>query len=297
MAEDTQHGQTTVINALAEVADSYDALLCDLWGCYHNGVTPYPAAVAALRAFRARGGVVILLTNAPRPSSAVKIGLDRMGAPEDTYDRIVSSGDATRAALASGAYGRRFHIVGPDKDLGLMDNLDIETTTLDQAEAILCTGLYDDSVETPADYVDFIAAARARDLPLLCANPDIVVDRGDRRLYCAGAIAAAYTEAGGRSFYFGKPHPPAYALARAAIGEVLAGDGRTVESSRILALGDGVLTDVPGAARDGVDCVFVSGGLAAEEVGDDPERPEPERLHQYLVAHGVSPRYTIGRLR
>ncbi len=284
---------TRLIERFDEISDGYGVLLCDLWGCYHNGVTPYPAAVAALQAYRRRGGRVILLTNAPRPSNAVRSHLASMGAPEDSFDAVISSGDATRAEVASGRFGRRLHLVGPERDAPIWEGLDIEARPLAEAEAVLCTGLFDDMTETPADYADLVREGVARDLPFACANPDVIVDRAERRLYCAGAIAADYAAAGGRVFYFGKPHAPIYRLALDT-AEVLAPG---VARQAVLAIGDGVDTDVLGAADAGLDCVFVSGGLAAAEVGDDPERPDPTRLTQYLAARNRSPRYTIGRLR
>lgn len=286
--------RTTLINGLAEISDQYDAVLCDLWGCYHNGVTPFPAAVAALQGYRARGGKVVLLTNAPRPNPAVRRHLAGLNAPEDSFDAIVSSGDATRDELASGKWGRRSHIVGPDRDNSVWEGLDLQMSDLDQAEHILCTGLFDDTVETPADYADLVRAGVERDLMFLCANPDIIVDRGEERLYCAGAIAQVYEQAGGRTRYFGKPNPPIYDLAMRTVAEVV---GRNLRKERVLAIGDGINTDVLGAQNADLDCLFVSGGLAAGELGDDPERPDPELLAQYLVETERSPRYTIGRLR
>lgn len=281
-----------LIGGLAEISDQYDALYCDVWGCYHNGVRPYPAAVAALAAYRRAGGVVLLLTNAPRPDAAVRRQLDAMAAPEDSYDAVVSSGDATRAALAGGDFGRRLHVVGPSRDDGLWSGLDLELTTLEQAEAILCTGLFDDSLETPADYADLIAEGVARGLAMLCANPDLVVDRGERRVYCAGAIAQAYAQAGGVARLFGKPHAPIYARAF----EVACALRPGLDPERILAIGDGLGTDVLGASQAGLDCLFVSGGLAASEIGGAPERPDRAALAHYLASKGATPRYAIGRL-
>lgn len=285
---------TMLIERLEELAGRYDAVLCDVWGCFHNGVAPFPAAVAALEGFRAGGGKVVLLTNAPRPREAVARHLDGMGAPHSAYDVIVTSGDATRAELASGRWGSRPHIVGPERDDSLWQGLGVEKNALADADHILCTGLFDDRVETPDDYADLVREGVSRDLMFLCANPDIVVDRAEERLYCAGAIAQVYEQAGGRTRYFGKPNAPIYELALRVVGELL---GQAPEPARILAIGDGPNTDVLGAEQAGLDCLFVSGGLAAAEVGEDPEHPDPARLTQYLEAHGRAPRYTIGRLR
>lgn len=290
--EPADASRTRLIRSLDEISADYDALLCDVWGCYHDGVAPFPSAVAALERFRAAGGVVLLLTNAPRPHAAVKRHLDGMGAPETSFDGIVSSGDATRAELASGRFGRRIHVVGPERDSAIWDGLELEHVDLEKAEAILCTGLFDDATETPEDYAELVAEGVARRLQFLCANPDIVVDRGSQRLYCAGAIAEAYARGGGETLFFGKPHPPIYALALATLREIRP----ELNARRVLAVGDGIATDVLGAEQADIDCLFVSGGLAAREVGDAPDTPDAARLSQYLASHGRRPRYTIGRL-
>ncbi|MEM1346823.1 MAG: TIGR01459 family HAD-type hydrolase, partial [Pseudomonadota bacterium] len=188
---------TRLIERLDTISHAYDALLCDVWGCYHNGLQPFPAAVAALQGFRARGGTVVLLTNAPRPAASVAQFLDGMGAPRDSYDAIMSSGEACVRALGARAHGERIHYVGPERDLHMLAQAGLAPATLDEAEAVLCTGLFDDSRETPEDYAEAITAWRARGLPMLCANPDVVVDRGTQRLWCAGALAEAYARAGG----------------------------------------------------------------------------------------------------
>ncbi len=280
---------TQLIESLAEIAERYDALYCDLWGCYHNGLAPYPAAVAALRAFRARGGKVILLTNAPRPGTAVARHLASMGAPEDSWDAIVSSGDAARHEVAIGHFGARVEHVGPERDMPFFDGVAVARVARDEAESVVVTGLFDDETETPEDYAGAIAEWRARGFRMLCCNPDVIVDRGDQRLYCAGAIAEAYAAAGGEVVHAGKPHQPIYDLA----AEVLAGLG----GGRALALGDGIATDIAGGAAQGLDTLFVAGGLFAAEFGPDPERPDPARLERWLAGQAVRPTYVIGRLR
>ena len=283
-----------IVQSLAEIGGAYQALLVDLWGCYHDGLAPYPAAVAALRAYRARGGIVILLTNAPRPAASVVAFLDRIGAPADSYDGVMSSGAACQRAMASGEYGQRFHYVGPPRDLHMLTDLGLADIALDDADAILCTGLGDDTAETPGDYFEAMADWHGRGLRLLCANPDLIVDRGEQRLYCAGALALAYEQAGGEVIWFGKPHRATYRQSFHLIEELA---GREVAPADVLAIGDGIRTDVKGGLDAGLDVLFVTGGLSAGEVGADPEHPDPARLDACLAEHGVAPRYAIGRLR
>ncbi|MFJ1291179.1 TIGR01459 family HAD-type hydrolase [Paracoccus yeei] len=288
---------TQIISSLAEVALNYDVLFCDLWGCLHNGVEAYPAAVAALRDFRAGGGRVVLLTNAPRPWRYVVDQLDRMAVPRDAWDVVVSSGDAAQDAMFAGAVGRKVWAVMMAKDEGFFSDIPpewqdaepIQRVALDEAEGIVCTGLFDEVNETPEDYRAPLMLARERGLKLLCANPDVVVDLGETRLYCAGALAEFYESLGGTSLYFGKPHPPIYDLARRRLG---LGD-----DARILAVGDGIATDIPGAAGEGIDALFVTGGLAFDQFGDDVENPLQDKLDEWLAMRGHAPRYSIGRLR
>ncbi len=291
---------TRIVQSLAEISAPYDALFCDLWGCLHNGVAPFPEAVAALQGFRATGGKVVLLTNAPRPAPFVIATLERMGVPRDAYDLVVSSGDAAQDAMFAGAVGRKVWHLGPEKDAGFFEQIpaewqgqaEIERVSFEEAEGIICTGPFDEINEVPEDYRARFLLAKGRGLPMLCANPDIVVDLGERRIYCAGALAALYEEMGGEAMYFGKPHPPIYDLARrklAAIGGV--------EDGRILAIGDGINTDVAGAVGEGIDALFVTGGLAVDQFGADPEAPEAELLATWLAARQQDPLFSIGKLR
>ncbi|MBM3611611.1 MAG: TIGR01459 family HAD-type hydrolase [Alphaproteobacteria bacterium] len=290
-----------IIDRLCDLSGSYDALFCDIWGCVHDGLSALPEAVAALRDWRARGGLVALVTNSPRPQGVVAEQLARLGVPSDAYDAIATSGDAAQAAMARGVAGRRVWHLGPPQDssfftraapdIGPIDT--IARVPFEAAEGIVATGLFDDG-DSPEAYRPTLEAAAARGLPLLCANPDIVVDLGPRRIFCAGALAALYTELGGRSLYFGKPHLPIYALARARLAAL---GGAEMPTRRILAVGDGVATDVEGARRLGIDCLFVSGGLAARDVGTDPAHPDPERLRGWLASAGAAPALAIGMLR
>ena len=285
---------TQIIESLAELSGRYDVLFCDLWGCVHDGRRIYPAAAEALRAFRAGGGVVVLMTNAPRPEFSVARHLERLGATEDMRDAIVSSGDAALASVNAGEWGRKVFHIGAEKDEAFFEVAQVERVGLDAAESVIVTGLVNDLVETPDDYAEPLAAARARGLRLLSANPDIHVDVGEKRLWCAGGLALAYEALGGETASYGKPHAPIYALGRKLAAEAL---GRAVDDSRILCVGDGVGTDIAGAAAQGLDALFVSGGLAASACGDDPEHPDPSRLKAFLDAHHAAPQHTIGRLR
>lgn len=295
---------TQTIQFLADLGRRYDAVFCDLWGCLHNGQTAFPAAVAALLAFRAQGGRVVLLTNAPRPASSVMAQLDRMTVPRDAWDLIVTSGDAAQYAMLSGAVGRKVFFIGAPKDEPFFtdfagdlatfaaNQLPITRVPLDEAEGVVCTGLTDDMTETPDDYRATLLKAKNLGLPMLCANPDIVVDLGEKRLYCAGALAQAYEEMGGETLYFGKPHPPIYDLARRRLAPLGVSD-----DSRILCIGDGISTDVQGGIAEGLDTLFVTGGLAAAEFGTDAEHPDPTLVNAWLEQQRLSASFAIGRLR
>lgn len=292
---------TRILRSFAEVSATYDLALVDLWGCVHNGEDIYPAAEAALIAFRKGGGRVILVTNAPRPEAGVRARLDEMGLSPDAYDAIATSGDAAQQGMLMGAVGTKVWHLGPDKDDGFFTDLPdwagdypaIERVSFEDAEGVVCTGPFEELTETPEDYRGRLLAAKARGLKLLCANPDIVVDYGETRIYCAGAIAQLYDQMGGESLYFGKPHPPIYDLARRHAQRI----GVAFAEDRIIAIGDGIQTDVKGGMAEGVDTLFITGGLAAEEFGPDVEHPEQALLDAWLTKEGQSPTYAIGRLR
>jgi HAD superfamily hydrolase (TIGR01459 family) len=295
---------TEILRSLADLSGRYDAVFCDLWGCLHNGKTAYPAAVAALQGFRANGGRVVLLTNAPRPKSSIIKQLDSLGAPRDCWDVVVTSGDAAQMGLLSGAVGRKVHHIGALKDEPFFTDFAediqayaltqpvIDRVLLEEAEGIVCTGLRDDLTETPDDYRAALLMGKTLGLPMLCANPDIVVDMGDKRLYCAGALAKAYEEMGGTALYFGKPHPPIYDLARRRLGEVSG-----LSDPQILCIGDGISTDIQGGMSESLDTLFITGGLEAEHFGSDVESPEQDLLDQWLQGRQLSPTFAMGRLR
>ncbi len=287
-----------IIDSLAEIADRYDALFCDLWGCLHNGIAPFPEAVAALQGFRDGGGKVVLLTNAPRPRADVAAQLDGMGVPRDAWDTIATSGDSARLAMFRGVVGTRVYHIGERRDLTFFEPIrliedcpEIHRVPLSDAEGIVCTGPFDAHADPAVNRADFLYA-KQKGLKLLCANPDIVVDRGDTREWCAGALAVLYTEMGGESLYFGKPHPPVYDLARRRLAEL----GDPVSESRILAVGDGIATDIKGALGEDIDSLFVTGGLAAAET-KTKNNPDPTALDAFLGSEMTMPTYAIGQLR
>ncbi|MEO3386260.1 TIGR01459 family HAD-type hydrolase [Mesorhizobium sp. CAU 1741] len=280
-----------MIDTLDSIADGYAAIFSDVWGVVHNGVHPFEPAVDALRRARARGIAVVLITNAPRPSAGVIEQLAAIGVARDCWDAIVTSGDVTRDLIRDGS--RRILHIGPDRDMMLYDELDVELAEEFEAQAVVCTGLYDDEAETPEDYAELLMRLRARDLPFICANPDIVVERGDRLIWCAGAIARDYAQLGGRTRIAGKPHRPIYEAAMRAAQGVL---GRDVAKKDILAIGDGVLTDIKGASDNGFDVLFVSAGIHAAEFGE-AHAPEPGKLAAFLEKHGYGPVAVIPRLR
>jgi HAD superfamily hydrolase (TIGR01459 family) len=274
------------IESFEPLARDYDALFCDVWGVVHNGVTAFPAACDALSRFRKAGGAVILITNAPRSGAAVMRILDRFGVPHDAYDAITSSGDVTRGIVESRPGQTVFHL-GPERDHSIFTGLDVTFSPLERADYVVCSGLFDDTTETPDSYRDMLAKLHARSLFMVCANPDVVVERGDTLVYCAGAIADAYAALGGKVLYCGKPHAPIYetALATATAHR----GGRATERKRVLAIGDSVRTDLTGAAAFGLDCLFVTSGIHAEQYGSR-DAPDPAALNEIFRAAKVSPR-------
>ncbi|WP_412554401.1 TIGR01459 family HAD-type hydrolase [Shimia sp. MIT1388] len=290
---------TQIVSSLAEISDNYKALFVDLWGCVHNGVTAYPEAVAALQAYRAQGGIVVLVTNSPKPRAGVAEQLGSFGVPDDAYDTIATSGDSARSAMFNGAVGEKVYFMGEwQRDAGffqpleILDNpVDIQRVPLSEAEGVVCCGPFDTMADPDVNRADFLYA-KTKGMKLLCANPDIVVDRGEVREWCAGALAKLYTEMGGESLYFGKPHPPIYDLARRRLAAL----GVTIADEDILAIGDGPHTDISGAMGENIDSLFITGGLAAAET-KTAHQPDEAALTNYLAEQQVTPQFAIGKLR
>lgn len=290
------------IGGLSEIADLYDVLICDVWGVLHDGTVAYPGAAEALRAWRIAGKRVILLSNAPRPGASVATQLARYGyqaGAEGHYDRILTSGDATRAAIASGAYGQKLLHLGPERDAPLIEGLPVSLVSLDDSEFVLCSGLYDDERETAEDYEGRLQAMAGRGLTMLCANPDITVMRGSKIIHCAGALAARYRELGGEVVYFGKPHPPVYAQCRALANRLIFSSETGGEVPRLLVIGDGLHTDIAGAQGAAIDSVLVLGGIHADALGFtegvDMAAIDPAVLQQACARAGAVPDAIIGR--
>jgi HAD superfamily hydrolase (TIGR01459 family) len=250
-----------IITSIRALSAGTDAWISDIWGVLHNGVASFPAACDACVAYRAQGGVIVLLTNAPRPSASVIAQMDGLGVPRDAYDDVVTSGDLTRRLIAkqtpSAGLIELFHL-GPDRDHVIYKDLGVTLTGPEKAKLVVCSGYFNDEIETPADYADMLKVFKGNDAVMICANPDLVVERGHRIVHCAGGIAAAYEQIGGTVLYAGKPHLPAYELAMELIAKA---KGRAVPKDRILAIGDGLKTDIKGAANAGFACVFVASAI------------------------------------
>ena len=253
-----------VIESIREIGGRRRVWFVDIWGVMHNGRDAFPDASVATRTFRETGGVVILLSNSPRPSPDLQDQLRQFGVPDEAYDATVSSGDLTRHELAKHKGARVFHL-GPERDLPIFDNAGVTLTGPEDANLIVCSGLFDDDVETPDDYVDLLSSLAARKRLMICANPDHKVERGNRLIYCAGALAAAYESLGGETVYAGKPHRPVYELALETAARIAGLRGKRVAKSDILAIGDGAKTDIVGAGVFGVPSVFVASRLHVPE--------------------------------
>lgn len=273
------------------IADRYDVFFCDVWGVVHNGRMSFPAASAALQRLRRAGKCVILLTNVPKPRDPIPRQLARLGVPDDAYDGIVTSGDAIRAELSARAPGPMYKI-GPPQDAVLWEGLGLARSELAEAGFFAISGLNHDDRETPEDYAGILKEARARDLELLCANPDIVVRVGNDLVWCAGAIARDYAALGGRVVMAGKPYAPIYDL---AYREAQALRGAPVDKARIVCIGDGVGTDVSGANAQGLDCVFIASGMHGEALSTDGAL-DPKKVEAALALEGAQAAYVMPAL-
>jgi HAD superfamily hydrolase (TIGR01450 family) len=284
-----EHPMAERIRSLKDITDHYDVILCDVWGVLHNGVSPFADAAAALAEARREGKTVILITNSPRPNDSVAIQLDGIGVSRDAWDRIVTSGDVTRELIRQGPPNIFF--IGADRDLPLLEGTDAFAVKEKDASAIVCAGFFDDESETPEDYRDQLTHFADRGLPMICANPDLIVERGHRLIPCAGAIAALYETLGGETRIAGKPHRPIYEEALRQASELR----EFIDPARIVAIGDGMPTDVRGALSEGLDLLYISAGIHAREYMSDDVTDE-RALHDFLASHQADPHWWMPRL-
>lgn len=277
------------IENFAEITSRYDAVFCDVWGVLHNGVSPFPKAAAALQAAREAGLTVVLITNSPRIAPLVVDQLRNIGIQDEAYDRIVTSGDVTRGLIAEGP--KKVFLLGPDRDIAIIEGIGVTRVSAEEADCVVCTGFFDDETETPEDYTDMLKAFQARDVPMICANPDLIVERGHKMIPCAGAMAAYFDQLGGKTRIAGKPHKPIYD-AVLSVAREMRGD---LKMDRILAIGDGMPTDVRGALDYGLDLLYISGGIHAKEYTLNGETDEAI-LHAYLEREKAAPKWWMPRL-
>lgn len=277
------------ILTLGEITAGFDVILSDVWGVLHNGVSAFPDAAVALREARKAGKTVVLITNSPRPAPGVIAQLRVLGVPDEAYDRIITSGDVTRGLIAEGP--KKVFLLGPERDLPLLDGLDVERVSEAEAQSVVCTGFFDDETETPEDYTEMLKGFIARNVPMICANPDLVVERGERIIPCAGAMAAYYEQLGGEVRIAGKPHAPIYEACLAAAKEVRGAFAK----DRVLAIGDGMPTDVKGAIASGLNLLYISGGIHAAEYTLNGQTDEA-LLNAYLKGQGAAPGWWMPRL-
>ncbi|MCA1440483.1 TIGR01459 family HAD-type hydrolase [Ensifer sp. IC4062] len=277
------------INSFREITSRYDVVLCDVWGVLHNGVQAFASACEALAEARAKGLTVVLITNSPRPHPGVVVQIRGLGVPDEAYDRIVTSGDVTRALISQAA--KRIFFIGADRDLPLLEGLGTEIVSAEDAETIVCAGFYDDETETPENYRATLTGLAKRRIPFICANPDLVVERGHRLIPCAGAIAKLYEELGGEARIAGKPY---IAIYRAALVEAKAVRG-AFDLSRVIAIGDGMPTDVKGAQDAGFDLLYISAGIHAQEYMHE-SRTDEAKLAAFLKREGAAPKWWMPRL-
>lgn len=281
---------TKALSGLSEIVHDYDVLLCDVWGVIHNGREHFPEACAALERFAAERGPVILISNSPRPSSDVALQLDQLKVPRAAWTAFVTSGDATRQLLKARAPGPAW-CIGPERDNVLYEGLGLEFSGPQDAAFIACTGPVDDETETPEDYRASLSAAADRGLTMICANPDRMVHRGERLVYCGGALADLYGALGGEVIMAGKPYPAIYDLCLADAERLL---GRA--DGRVLCIGDGLPTDIKGAQDRGLDCLFVAGGIHAVDTAGADGRMDPGKVDAVLAAEGLGAAYAMTTL-
>lgn len=278
---------------LSALKGQFKAIVCDVWGVLHNGKIGYPAAGEALTRWREDTATpVVLLTNAPRPAAMVARLLEGYGIGPEAYDAIVTSGDVSRGMITSSGFTNVFHL-GPQRDTGIYEGLDIELKPEEEADIIVCTGLYDDDTDKPEDYRPLFERTIQRGLSMICANPDIVVERGHELIWCAGALARVYEEMGGTTLIIGKPYPSVY---EAALREAGLRAGEDLHPEQVLAIGDGLPTDIKGACGFGLSPLFITAGIHAQDFGE-VDAPNPELVAKRLGDEGFDVTGYMPRLK
>jgi HAD superfamily hydrolase (TIGR01459 family) len=280
----TKHLPPT-IDGVRSIISRYDLVLCDLWGVMHNGVHAIPGANETCAHAREAGATVIMISNAPRPGPVVAKQIEGYGVLKSSYDDVIASGDVTRDELISRPGAKVFHL-GPQRDLPNYEGLNVTLVDFEAADLIVCSGPFNDEKDKPEDYRDLLTRAKARGLTLICANPDIVVERGDRLVWCAGAVAAIYDEIGGETIYAGKPHPQIYRLALARAEQLR---GKAIDPKRVIAVGDGLRTDILGASRQGYDSLFIARGIHAADLAGEDGAHDGGRLLKAFSEAGATP--------
>ncbi len=289
-----------IIKSLEEISYNYSIIFCDVWGCIHNGVSAFEQATFALNNFKMDNGVVVLLTNAPRPSAAIHRQLNRLGVDTNCYDLIVTAGDAALQFVTNSKIGEKIYHLGPEKDSSFFnslfsspENIKFSLSSFAEADLIICTGLFDDSTETPDDYEKLLEKAYKKNLPMICTNPDIHVDFGKKRVFCAGAIASAYQDYGGKVHWFGKPYTSIYDFAVKSLTE----KNFQVVKSKVLCVGDGLRTDIKGANDQGLDSLFIAHGLEKQYLIGEEGNLDVIKLEEFLKQKVEKPNFVIDYLK
>lgn len=284
-----------LLTGLRDVAGDYDAVLCDIWGVLHNGRQHFPTAYEALRRFKAEHGPVVLISNSPRPRDGLVQQLASLGIEEDGYSGVVSSGDATRDYLSKLALSGPAWRIGDPREQSLYAGIDIDLSgTPETAAFISCTSPFDDENDTIDMYESDFTVAAQRRLVMICANPDKIVQRGDKIVMCAGSLADLYQSLGGEVIMAGKPYAPIYEMCYTVLDQLAA---KPHDKRRILAIGDGLPTDVLGANSQGLDLVFIAAGIHVIEATNAEGKLDPLMLKTLLDVQMAEAKYVADALR
>ncbi|ESQ82738.1 hydrolase [Asticcacaulis sp. AC466] len=284
-----------LLNGLANIAADYDAIFCDIWGVIHNGRQHFPPAYEALRRFKAERGPVILISNSPRPRESLVGQLASLGILDDGFSDVVSSGDATREYLKKFAPQGPAWRIGDPREQSLYEGIDIDLSGKPETAAFIsCTSPFDDENDTADQYLHAFTIAAQRKIVMICANPDKVVQRGDKIIMCAGSLADLYASLGGPVIMAGKPYAPIYEMCYQALEKIT---GKPHDKTRILAIGDGLPTDVLGANGQGLDLLFIAAGIHAAEATNAEGILDPLLLKAVLDTQMANSKYVADALR